>query len=42
MVYVPTTYHILSSSCHFYASSLYLCITFEKNGDWQELFAANI
>ena len=20
----------------------YLCITFEKNGDWQELFAANI
>ena len=25
MVYVPTTYHILPSSCHFYASSCYLC-----------------
>ena len=25
MVYVPTTYHILPSFCHFYASSLYLC-----------------
>ena len=24
MVYVPTTYHILSSSCHFYASSYYI------------------
>ena len=25
MVYVPTTYHILPSSCHFYASSSYIC-----------------
>ena len=25
MVYVPTTYQISPSSCHFYASSSYLC-----------------
>ena len=25
MVYIPTTYHILPSFCHFYASSSYLC-----------------
>lgn len=25
MVYVPTTYQISPSSCHYYASSLYLC-----------------
>ena len=25
MVYVPTTYQISPSSCHFYASSFYLC-----------------
>ena len=27
MVYVPTTYHILPSSCHFYASSWYIVQT---------------
>ena len=25
MVYVPTTYQISPLSCHYYASSLYLC-----------------
>ena len=25
MVYVPTTYQISPSSCHYYASSYYLC-----------------
>ena len=37
MVYVPTTYQISPSSCHFYASSSYICITLNLNFTYMNL-----
>ena len=39
MVYVPTTYQISPSSCHYYASSLYICGNINhKRKDMRKLY----